>query len=606
MEARRTQLLLYVKQIEAQITALFGKTYADALRIPEVRKALENGEPFTWKGNPAAQRKLEEQLQLLAKVTNKTIRNGITGAWKEGESETKDNILERFGKGKNSKEVNTILENSVKQQRAKGMNAHAFAARKEGGLTLSNRVWNLAGSAKKDLEIIIQNGIIEGKSADDLSRELKDYLNEPDRLYRRVKNKETGQLELSQAAKKYNPGGGVYRSAYKNALRLAITEINAAYRRAEWESYQNNPLIVGYRIELSNNHTIVVNGKVRRLYDICDVMAGKEYPKTFLWTGWHPHCRCRMVPIMISDEDFKARQKARQAGKLDEWKPSKSITEPPKEFTDWLNKNKDRLYNSKHLPPFIKDNLESGILVPKDKPKPSAGIEESKENLELLKYNDLIDNAKNLTEVRKGFESKIREILGNDFTVRFTAKDTPLEVAKIYAKELVNLSSTYRLETEFVKFYTQRAKTTYEKVIAEGAYKDGQIVYKKSMNVSKDYDKNRLNDVPTNKSLCDKDRVQYSTINHEFAHNLYMTGVNKSPTALKFKQELTNIRSDYYKELNGLERNSKEYNNIYLGRYASSNIDEFLAEAFQEYRNRRNPSKYANMVGELVDKYFKR
>jgi hypothetical protein len=356
MDRRREQLLLYIQQLEAQLKGLFGNTYAEALKLADVRKAIENGQQFTWKGNPAAERQLNQQLQQLAKVTGKTIRNGITGAWKEGEGEVKDAILARFGKGKNSKEVNSILEDAVKAQRAKGMNAHAFAARKEGGLTLSNRVWNLAGSAKKDLEIIIQNGILEGKGADEIARGLEGYLNEPDKLFRRVRNKETGELELSEAAKKYHPGQGVYRSSYKNALRLAITEKNAAYRRADWESYQNNPLIIGYRIELSNNHTVVINGKVRILYDICDVMAGKEYPKTFLWTGWHPHCRCRMIPIMISDEDFKARQKARQAGKLDEWKPKRNITEPPKAFYDWVEANKERAKGWANMPLFVKDN----------------------------------------------------------------------------------------------------------------------------------------------------------------------------------------------------------------------------------------------------------
>ena len=38
----------------------------------------------------------------------------------------------------------------------------------------------------------------------------------------------------------------------------------------------------------------------------------------------------------------------------------------------------------------------------------------------------------------------------------------------------------------------------------------------------------------------------------------------------------------------------------------TADIDEFFAEAFQEYKNRNSPSKYAKLVGELVDKYFKK
>ena len=47
-------------------------------------------------------------------------------------------------------------------------------------------------------------------------------------------------------------------------------------------------------------------------------------------------------------------------------------------------------------------------------------------------------------------------------------------------------------------------------------------------------------------------------------------------------------------------------NQISLGDYASTNIDEFMAESFTEYRLSSNPSKYATLVGKLIDKYFKK
>lgn len=358
---KRGELIAYIQNLENQLARVFGNTYAEVLRLGEVRAAIASGDTFTWKGNPVAERKLNAQLQILTRQTGLLIRNGITGSWKRGESQVKDEILDRFDKGDNKSEVNATLEQAVKDHRSKGMTAHVFATRKEGGLTLSSRVWNLAGSAKKDLETIIQNGILEGKGADEISRNLKQYLNEPDALYRRVRNKKTGELELSQAARKNHPGRGVYRSAFMNARRLAVTEMNAAYRRAEWENYQDNPLIVGYRIELSNNHTVKINGKKKPLKDICDDMVG-AYPKTFLWTGWHPYCRCRMVPILVSDADFAARAKARAAGKLDEWKPKRTVTTPPKAFLDWIEKNRERLERSKHTPFWIRDNFKGGDI----------------------------------------------------------------------------------------------------------------------------------------------------------------------------------------------------------------------------------------------------
>jgi hypothetical protein len=46
--------------------------------------------------------------------------------------------------------------------------------------------------------------------------------------------------------------------------------------------------------------------------------------------------------------------------------------------------------------------------------------------------------------------------------------------------------------------------------------------------------------------------------------------------------------------------------NVFLGKYASANKNEFLAEAFTEYKLSSNPSKYALEVGRLIDRYFKK
>ncbi|MDR1023881.1 MAG: hypothetical protein LBL94_11535, partial [Prevotellaceae bacterium] len=165
---------------------------------------------------------------------------------------------------------------------------------KRNGLTLSNRVWKLGNGMKQEIETIIQNGMKE-KTPEQLAKELKKYLNEPDKLFRKVKNKEIGEMELREAAKKYKPWQGVYRSASKNAMHLARTEISATYRRAQWAQFQDDPRITGIRIQLSNDH-IWINprtGKPEPFYDICDELAG-DYPKSFLWTGWHPQCRCVM------------------------------------------------------------------------------------------------------------------------------------------------------------------------------------------------------------------------------------------------------------------------------------------------------------------------
>src|SRR5690606_36428057 len=118
-----------------------------------------------------------------------------------------------------------------------------------------------------------------------LATQQKQYLIEPDRLYRRVRDLD-GKLVLSKAAKEYNPGRGIYRSSYKNAMRLARTETNMAYREADNTRYATSQILLGYEVRLSANHP---------RYDICDHLKG-EYPKDFKFVGWHPQCMCYTVP----------------------------------------------------------------------------------------------------------------------------------------------------------------------------------------------------------------------------------------------------------------------------------------------------------------------
>ena len=55
-------------------------------------------------------------------------------------------------------------------------------------------------------------------------------------------------------AQAYHPGQGVYRSSYQNAMRMARTEINSAYREADSIRWQQLDFIVGYEVKTSKSH----------------------------------------------------------------------------------------------------------------------------------------------------------------------------------------------------------------------------------------------------------------------------------------------------------------------------------------------------------------
>lgn len=164
---KRQEVIKYIASVEKQLYALFGNTYHAALKLTEVRKAIESGASFTWKGNPAAERKLDRYLKDLSSKTALITKNGIIGSWDKGEARVKEQVLEVFGKtSTRRKETTDICEQAVKAHRAKGATGHAYANASREGMNLSTRVWNLTAKAKQELEIIIQNGILEGKSPD--------------------------------------------------------------------------------------------------------------------------------------------------------------------------------------------------------------------------------------------------------------------------------------------------------------------------------------------------------------------------------------------------------------------------------------------------------
>ena len=234
----------------------------------------------------------------------------------------------------------------------------AFLKRKTGGLNLSDRVWRYSQEFKTEIEMGIDLGIRDGKSAQQMARDLKQYLQHPDKLFRRVRD-EHGMLHLSKRAADFHPGRGVYRSSYLNARRLAATETNMAYRTADHERWQKMDFVVGIEIHLSSNHTCKGrDGKPHAFTDICDQLQGK-YPKDFKFTGWHPHCRCYATSILKTDEEIAADTKKILNGEPVTGESENRVEDVPDNFKDWVEKNEKRIAEAGKkgtLPGFVREN----------------------------------------------------------------------------------------------------------------------------------------------------------------------------------------------------------------------------------------------------------
>lgn len=228
----------------------------------------------------------------------------------------------------------------------------AFQERKIQGLGISDRIWKLTDQYKGEIELGIDVALGEGKSAAQLLRDVRQYLKRPNDLFRRVRDKK-GNLVLSQRAKNFHPGQGVYRSSYKNAMRLARTEVNMAYRAADEARWEELPFVVGYEVKLSAKHPVE---------DICNDLKGK-YPKTFKFRGWHPHCFCYCVSILASEEEMdQLQQKILNGESLSGFKSKNEVQDVPQGMKDWIEKNADRAESWKSTPFFIKDNFKEGKL----------------------------------------------------------------------------------------------------------------------------------------------------------------------------------------------------------------------------------------------------
>lgn len=228
------------------------------------------------------------------------------------------------------------------------------------GLNLAQTVWNYCQQTKSEFEMamsnVIADGLGKGTSAEEIGKSIRKYLNNPDMMYRRyhiIKIQKNGQKKdvvtwrrkriidgkvrfVEEPLEKV--GMGVYRSSRKNALRVARTEINAAYHKARNERWKNEPFVIGQLIHLSPQHDID---------DICDELEGR-YPKDFIWTGWHPQCMCTSDPILISGDEAKDFYKRLYAGEdMSNYVSPYTITDIPENYKRYIRDNVSDIIKAK-------------------------------------------------------------------------------------------------------------------------------------------------------------------------------------------------------------------------------------------------------------------
>lgn len=360
------QLLKYLATVDKSIGRLYEKLIKELAKVGATIDDFASGAFFSFKDYPQVKEKVEKILDDYSQALEAKITNGMTEAIN----------MSYLANTTFLKDYSKLSDKALKTQRETATKTFIQSRTKSAyGLGLSDKVWNYTQQAKAEFEAgmseLIEDGITAGISAEELGRKLRSKLNNPDMVYRRYHLKKltaTGKKDVVEWRKKVVDedgkvhfvktemdlvGRGVYRSSRKNALRLAATEINMAYRYADNVRWQSEPFIRGIRIRLSGNHTL--NGKP--FYDICDELQG-DYPKSFMWSGWHVKCRCSASPILIPQEEMDKIYKLPE-DEYQNYRPKDLITEMPDKFKSWFEQNKDKIEASIERgtqPYFIRDN----------------------------------------------------------------------------------------------------------------------------------------------------------------------------------------------------------------------------------------------------------
>lgn len=601
--------------IGTRIDRIFKKAAEEAAKIGvSIKTPLPEDRIFSFDDYPATKKQIERLMTALQESMETTIVSGVRSAWTLSNNKNNALVSRIFG--------DRIKDLSKEQYRRYFTNnaaaLEAFLQRKNNGLNLSDRVWRYTDAFRSEIELGLDLGIRSGKSAAQMTRSLQQYLQHPDTLFRRVRD-EHGILRLSQAAANFHPGRGVYRSSYRNARRLAATETNIAYRTSDHLRWQQMDFIVGIEIKLSNNHTL--NGEP--LTDICDTLAGR-YPKDFKFTGWHPLCRCHAVTILKTEEEMAEDTQRILAGEepLPPEESSNAVKDVPRNFADWVDDNRDRIENAHSLPYFIRDNSKYFRDIG-EVPEPQAQSSQ-KGNGEASKPKDsyigkkIVERSRDYIigkrfanlETTEQVASTLKDLLckrlGYDIEVIAEPEFIDLATAKAYATELERLSRQYQLRQGKLATIRLGYHTTYPNEYGAVLYNPYESV-KKTISLRKAFDI-RYPDKAIDCSRCDEKNLSRSTATHEFGHLLYQFRDKTSSQDILFETKVIEIYDSYRKEVMTLIKKGDMNNlaELYIGNYADVGVGEFMAEAFQEYKNCLHPSKYAMEIGKLIDKWFKR
>jgi len=149
---------------------------------------------------------------------------------------------------------------------------------KPSGITLSSRIWDITWQTEKILRQQLATSVLIGEGPAVLSRTIRNRLLMPETL-------------RGIAKREYHPGTGIYKSAYKNAMRVTRTEYATAYSEGTRRYAQEKTWIKGYISRVTSDNPAEYDASIDGEYFPKDSEPSPPY---------HPHCMCYLE--LVYDE----------------------------------------------------------------------------------------------------------------------------------------------------------------------------------------------------------------------------------------------------------------------------------------------------------------
>jgi len=494
---------------------------------PYLRQWSDTGNNSVWVRNQSIEKAVDRELLTLESMLNANILAFQNDAWTRSNTKN-DDFIRKYIEGL-----------SISTATKEGMFSHNLSALKAlqnstdaNGLRVSDRVWNITQQAKSQLEFYLDSGVSVGRNANGISSDIRQLLHDPNKRFRRVRNEE-GKLVPSQPMKNYHPGQGVYRSAYMNALRTSATTTNTAYRSADYERWSKQDFTLGIEIHRSANH----KGPCK----ICDAMVGK-YPKTFKFTGFHPFCICFATPIVMEPEDF--------ADYLftDEVPEKLIVTSIPQRAQEFVKENKDGLKSTY----WYKDNFDDGGKLQRQIISTQVPIQIKKQefNFSARTPQEAIDYIKAhiadsvSLEIKKGDLPVINDIINQ---IQRRMVDFSMPRFKNFGKPSGNNAlASWDGHDNSINFNLSKLKNTSSIWKKESAWKKKGIKYS---------------------PFAGEDDIRRCIIDHELGHKIFGQYDMSMDAMSTFGRA-------------GVTKNGINEINDIIGYYASTDLQEYFAEAF--------------------------